>query len=153
MGILYRYSPTAQALIDAAKARGVTLTLVYTNLAYVAGQPQDRFDVNFNTITWDPFVWVRGHNSDQSVYELAPIMLLAHELVHAGHGDDPTYQGADSEALVMQIANQIALEVNANAPSAFPDYNTNRDNHVRDTQHYSTDSASTSFTITRPGCS
>jgi hypothetical protein len=145
---LYQNSPTARALIDAMAARGTDLNLIQANLA--GGGPQARFDSFSNQILWDPFVYVVGVNTDQSQYVLAPIMVLAHELVHAGHADDPAYQGAGSEALVMQVANQIAAEMNAATGSS---YNTTRDSHIHQDRYWTNSPTSTTFSISRPGCS
>jgi hypothetical protein len=80
-------------------------------------------------------------------------MVLAHELVHAGHGGGLSYQFDASEPQVMRIANQIAVEVNANAPSEYPDYDTSRDNHESIARYYNANSIlPDAFTIGRPGC-
>lgn len=147
MDILYNNSPTARAMIDLAAARGVDLHLIMANLT---GQgQQNSFNPNSNTIFWDPFQYAEGTNTDGSTYTLAPIMLLAHEFIHAAYGDDPAYQTAASEPLVMSIANQIAMELNAATGSH---YDTTRDSHVR-TGLYTTGSVtSTTPSIARPGC-
>lgn len=153
MGILQATSQTARQLISEAQARGVTITLAAIDPTAAGGQ-RIEYSQGSNSIIFDPTIYVYGTNHNQTPYELTPIMLLAHELIHAAHGNDPAYQGEASEALVMQISNQIALEINAATPNDFADFNTNRDNHIRDGQGYTTSitAGSVSFSIARPSC-
>lgn len=144
---LYNNSPTARALIDAMRANGTSLNLITASLSGFA--PQARFDSPTNQILWDPFVYIEGTNTNGSTYTMAPIMVLAHELVHAGHAGEAAYQGASSEGLVMQVANQIASELNAATGSS---YDTTRDSHVRSGQFNTTSPTSIIFSIARPGC-
>ncbi len=148
--LLYANSPTARQMMDAAAVHGVYIQVVQIDPALAGGQPRDRFYPETGAITWDPFVYARGVNQNGSPWELSPIMLLAHELVHAAHRYNPAYQGEDSEAVVMALANQIAAEMNAAIPNS--NYNTNRDNHIRLAQHYSSSVTAASFTIARPSC-
>lgn len=147
LSLLYIHSPTARALIDTMGANGTALNLITASLTGLGAQA--RFDHINNQVTWDPFVYTEGTNIDGSTYTLAPIMVLAHELVHAGHAGDPAYQLDGSETLVMQIANQIAAELNEATGS---NYDTTRDSHVRDRLRNTTSPTSTFFSIARPGC-
>ena len=147
LSLLYIHSPTARALIDTMGANGTALNLISASL-YDFG-PQARFDHINNQITWDPFWAFGGVNTNGSSYTIAPIMVLAHELVHAGHAGDPAYQLASSETLVMQIANQIPAELNAATGS---NYNTTRDSHVRTEQYRTTSPTSIVYSLARPGC-
>lgn len=144
---LYANSDTARTMIDLAAARGADLNLIMANNT---GQGQQNgFDPATNTIYWDAFQYVEGVNINGSPYALSPIMLLAHELIHAAYGDDPAYQSVAGEALVMSLANQIAAEMNASTGSHF---NTNRDSHVRTGLFTTASITSTVFSIARPGC-
>lgn len=58
-------------------------------------------------------------------------------------------QGEASEPLVMQIANQVAAELNAATGST---YSANRDNHEHTNLYNSTSPTSTTYSIARPGC-
>ena len=145
LDFLYKHSSTAKALIDAIVANGTSLNLISANLAGFGAQ--DSFDKDNNQILWDPFMWITGTNSDGSTYNENPMMLLAHELIHAGHASDPLYQGSASETLVMSIANQIAAEINSSAGTHF---DTSRDNHDGQ-RNYTTSPTSTLFSIARPG--
>lgn len=127
-------------------ASGTNLNLIAASLVDVG--PQASFDAGNNQVLWDPFVYVEGANSDGYTYKLAPIMVLAHELVHAGNASNPAYQTPSSEALVMQIANQIAKEMNSATGS---NYETKRDSHEGKTYN-TTSPTSTIFSISRPGC-
>jgi hypothetical protein len=143
LALLYKYSPTAHALIDAAA--GITLDLFVANITG-EGQ-QDGFYPNTDQLYWDPFEVVEGTNSDGSTYIESPIMLLAHELVHAAHASDPTWQDANSETTVIGVANQIAREMNAATGS---NYDTSRDTEVRTQLYYTTAPTSTLYSIARP---
>ena len=147
LNLLYGNSPTARALIDAMVANGTGLNLITASLS--GSGAQARFDTSTNQVLWDPFVYVQGSNVDGSTYTLAPIMVLAHEIVHAGHAGDPAYQGHGSESLVMQIANQIAAELNAATRST---YDTTRDSHERTGLYNTTSPTSITFSLVRPGC-
>jgi hypothetical protein len=144
---LYANSSTARSLMERAVAYGVTLNLIKANLAGYTSRLS--YDPASNTISWDPYVFVVGKNADGSDYVLTPIMLLAHEFVHAGNDNDPAYQYNASEPVVMQIANQIAAEMNASTGSSF---NTNRDVHARLNQYHTDSPTSSIISIVRPGC-
>ena len=149
--LLYNNSATARALIDQANLLGTDgLHINIITASLLGNGPQDVFD-HAHTIYWDPFQYVTGTNTNGTSYEISPIMLLAHELVHAGHAGDPAYQDEASEALVMSIANQIAAEMNAATGSH---YDTTRDSHIRDQNglHYTSLVTSTVLSIARPGC-
>jgi hypothetical protein len=148
---LYRGSATAKGLIDTAKAKYVGLELIKTDVSVVGGTPHNRFDWEFtNNIQWDPFVAIKGVNSNGSTYYVSPIMALAHELVHAAHVNEAEWQGNDSEAKVMVVTNKIAKEVNLSTGSG---YDTSRDNHSRASEYYvSSIRGSTIQALTRPGC-
>lgn len=148
LNLLYNNSATARGLIDTLVTNGTDLNLFRQNLT---GGGSSRYDEMFgnNHILWDPFVVIQGENSDGSLWTLAPIMVLAHELVHAAHRGDPTWQGHGSEHLVIPIANQIAAEMNAATGSS---YGTTRDTHTHNTLWYTPSTTSTGFTIARPGC-
>jgi hypothetical protein len=147
LDLLYALSATARALIDSAAGRGVALVLIRSN--FIDLGPQATFDQINNEILWDPFFVIEGVNSDGSAYKLAPIMVLAHELVHAGYASDPMYQGRDSESRVMPIANQIAAELNAATGGR---YETRRDNHESTSRYNSHSATSSEYSIVRPGC-
>ena len=136
-------------MMDAAIAKQVYIIIVQIDPALIGGQDRIRFEPATGAITWDPFIYVDGFNTDGTPYSVSPIMLLAHEFVHAAYRDDPAYQGPDSEPLVMQIANQIAAEMNAATNS---NYNTDRNNHVRDGQYNTNSVTSTHLSIVRPAC-
>jgi len=87
LDLLYNNSATARALIDAMAANGTVLNLITAHLSGVGAQA--RFDPPTNQVLWDPFLVALGNNTDGSPYTMAPIMVLAHELVHAGHAGDP----------------------------------------------------------------
>lgn len=143
---LYDNSPTARALIEAAAANGVTINLFTAHTSGYSAQP--RFESG--VIHWDPFFVIKGTNTNGTEYILAPIMILAHELVHAGHGGESAYQGPSSEPLVMALANQIASEMNAATGTS---YDTTRNSHVPTQRFYTQSSTSTTYSIARPGCS
>jgi hypothetical protein len=148
LALLYKYSPTAHELIDTIVANGTKLNLITASLGGLGGQ--DIFSIPQNQILWDPFMAVQGRNLDGSLYTESPLMLLAHELVHAGHPSDSAYQGPESETLVMQIANSIAAEMNAATGS---NYDTTRDNHDlgSDGHRYNvTSPTSTNYSLVRP---
>jgi hypothetical protein len=147
LDFLYANSATARALIDTMAANGVTLSLADFNNSGFGARAE--FSGANNLVAWDPFQVATGVNSNGTVYVLAPIMILAHELVHAGHPNDPAYQGAASEPLVMSIANRIAAELNA---ATGRNYEDDRDNHER-TGLYDTDSPfSSTYSIAPPNC-
>ncbi|HEY0012451.1 MAG TPA: hypothetical protein VGB79_06310 [Allosphingosinicella sp.] len=143
---LYDNSPTARALIEAAVAAGVDLNLFTAHTSGSGAQPRFKDGV----IHWDPFFAISGTNTDGSEYTLTPIMILAHELVHAGNAGNPAYQLNPSEPLVMTIANQIAREMNAATGS---NYDTTRDSHEGPERFYTVSSTSETPAIARPGCS
>jgi hypothetical protein len=145
--LLYNNSATARALIDAAGDNGVVINLVLTNPSGFGARPQ--YDPMTNMISWDAFQYQEGLNSDGSRWAISPIMILAHELVHAANSGNPAYQGAASEALVISIANQIAREINQATGSNF---DTTRDTHSRNYQGHTNSITGTTFTIQRPGC-
>lgn len=149
MNLLYNNSPTARQMMDVALVHGVQLQVIQVNLSQVGGQGNNRFDPVTGIITWDPFLVAVGNNLNNSPYTLSPIMMLAHEFVHAAHRYNPAYQTETSEPLIMAIANQIAIEMNAATGSS---YNTNRDNHIRTGQHYTHSPTSTMFSVIRPDC-
>lgn len=141
---LYGTSRTARDLIDRAIALGINLRLI--DIDYSGFGVRDEF--SGTTILWDPFSYVFGKNSDGTEYNISPLMLLAHELVHAGNAGNPAFQGFDSEPSVIPIANQIAREVNA---ATGLNFNTTRDRHGG--EYRQTNSIkSTVFSITEPGC-
>jgi hypothetical protein len=145
LALLYKYSPTAHDLIDAIAANGTKLNLITANLT---GQgQQDWFNPTTNQILWDPFEVVQGTNLNGTTYTESPMMLLAHELVHAAHANDPTWQGDTSEPRVMPIANQIASEMNHATNS---NYDNSRDNYVRTGLYDTTSPSSILYSIARP---
>jgi hypothetical protein len=113
LDLLYQNSPTARSLIESAKSNNVGIHIIQINPALAHGQQLNQFDYGNGIIYWDPFVYITGFNTDGSTYTLTPIMLLAHELVHAGYRFDPAWQGHDSEWQVIPLANVIAQEMSA----------------------------------------
>lgn len=146
---LSQYSPTARALMQAAIASGTKLQLIRASNSGLGRQTE--YDPSANVIYWDPFQGARGFNSDNSLYVLAPIMILAHELVHAGNRHDPRFLHRASEPLVMPIANQIAREMNASPHGS--NYATFRDNHDATSLFYTESSTSAVQRDDRPSCS
>jgi Effector protein len=146
-------SATARELLATAQSRDVGLELIVAGSR--DGEEQTRYYHTSDTITWDPFQSVWGLNQDGSMYELSPVMTLAHELAHAAFDHAPT---TDSERIAvetvaMNIANQIAREINAALGTTF---DTSRDNHSsRGSFVVSSVSgvSETHFRLTRPGCS
>jgi hypothetical protein len=149
LDLLYEKSETARGLMDAAIARQVSITIIQIVPDLRIGQANNRFNPATGEITWDPFVYVRGVNTDGTPYTLTPIELLAHEFVHAAFRENPAYQTPDSEPLVMSIANQIAAELNA---AMGTNYSTDRNNHERTGQFYSSSVTSADLSIARPAC-
>lgn len=145
-------SATARELLAAAQSRDVGLELIVGGSR--DGGERTRYYHTSDTITWDPFQSVAGQNFDGSSYELSPVMTLAHELVHAAHDHAPTTQAEliAFEIVAMQVANQIARELNAVLGTSF---NTTRDNHAsQHTYHVSRVAgvSATAYVIARPGC-
>lgn len=126
------------------------MQIIQHNAAQQSGQDNNRFDPITGVITWDPFLAAFGNNLNGSPYSQSPIMALAHELVYGAHRYNPAYQGADNEAIIMQITNQIATEMNAATQSS---YSTDRDNDVRTHQGDVTSVTSAEYSIgSRPAC-
>ena len=120
---LYNGSRTARDLMDNAFAPGVQLDIFKWNPT----NPTQVDEYANRNISWDPFLMASGTNSNGSAYVQSSEMALAHEFVHAGNWNDPSFQGYNSEAAVMAVENKIASELNA---SYGLNYQTNRDNHV-----------------------
>lgn len=142
---LYDNSPTARALIKAAAAAGVSINLFTANLDGSGLQPGFEGSV----IDWDPFQGISGFNTNGTPYALTPIMILAHELVHAGNAGNPAFQGANAELVTIAVSNQIASEMNA---ATGQNYNTNRDSHQANRAFRTQSSTSATPIATRPGC-
>lgn len=144
---LYENSPTARGLIDAAATRGTSISLIQANIAGFGSQ--NRFDPPTNTIFWDPFLGFSGTNNDATTYTQTPIIILAHELIHAAYPDDPRYRHGGSEDLVLPLANQIAREMNAVGYN----FDTSRNTHSEGRRQFKVSSISSSVeSIIRPGC-
>lgn len=143
---LYNNSQTARMMIDTMANQGTNIFLVKD----ISGdQEYIGYDPALNHIRWDPFVSLRGTNSDGSEFDLSPLMVLAHELVHASLRGQPLMA---SETHAMQIANQIAQEVNTSTGSSF---NTNRNVYETSFQFYVNSiekSGIGNFELVRPGC-
>jgi hypothetical protein len=90
---------------------------------------------------------VKGFNLNGTASVEAPLMLLAHEIVHAGHAADPGWQTPSAETTVIAVANQIATEINAATGSHF---DTTRDNEIRSELWDTDKSTSTVPSIVRP---
>jgi hypothetical protein len=145
---LYGASATAKQLIDTLVAKGTALDLIVANLA--GGGPQDGFAwQSTKYIDWDPFVGVTGTNSDGSTYTESPMMLLAHELVHAAYFPDMAYEGESSEPLVMSISNQIATEVNSSLGTHYDPTRETHETGPNGGQFWTTSPTSTTPSIVR----
>jgi hypothetical protein len=142
---LYDNSPTARALIEAAAANGVNINLIRAALDGSGVQPGFQAGV----IDWDPFQGISGFNTNGTRYELTPIMILAHELVHVGNVGNPAFEGANAELVAISVSNQIASEMNA---ATGQNYNRNRDLHRADRAFRTESSTSATPVATRPGC-
>lgn len=146
LNFLYTHSQTARMMIDTMANQGTRISLF---VEIPGGSEAISYDPGTNQINWDPFVAFQGTNSDGSGFDLSPLMVLAHELVHASLRGQPLM---NSETHAMQVANQIAQEVNASTGSSF---NTNRNTYETSSQFYVNSiekSGTNNFELTRPGC-
>jgi hypothetical protein len=134
-------SPTAAAMIQAAKDSFVRIELIRTDAT--SGVTEDGYANGTKTIYWDPFSAASGQNSNGSFYAESPTMALMHEIAHWAN---PSL----SEADIMRFTNEIAREMNTNLGT---NYGTNRDNHTG-SYYIVTDTDSTSWDLAnhRPGC-
>ncbi len=110
---LYKNSPTARGLIDQMVANGTKI-----DASDLDNEKHGRKAGFANAvITWDPFQGLTGPNgSPQSSYTHAPIIVLAHEIAHAALRMNP---GPESESKAIELANQIAAELNAASGSSY----------------------------------
>jgi hypothetical protein len=144
LDFLYDNSATAKALIDKITASGTKIVTVDSDGSGTGARPL--YDPDTNTILYDPFLAIPGTNSNNTTYTEAPVMVLAHEIVHAAN---PGLKGVEAEKLAMEIANKIAAELNAKTGKNF---STNRDTH-KSGDPFSVGSPFSIFvSIVKPGC-
>lgn len=144
---LFNGSPTVQRYMELAHSFGVTISLFRSD--YTDFGATDEFIANRSgsggVINWDPFSTGNGRNIVGSFYSESPIMLLAHELVHAG---DTALRGPASENAVIAIVNAIAAEMNMSTGSHYETTRTVHDGKLSMTDNIHSQTAS----ITRPDC-
>lgn len=133
-------SPTASAIIAAAKSNSVNIIIV--NVQDSDGYDDVFYNNSTKTIYWDPFAAASGTNSyNGEGYAEAPTMTLMHELVH---WSNPTL----SEFDVIRITNEIAREMNSSGSSFY----VNRSDHAGQGYYTVNDTDSSTYNLVRPGC-
>lgn len=120
---------TGRDLINRVAANGTSISLIVAQLS----QSDIAFDSATNRIEWDPYVALTGLNYNGSEYRIAPLLVLAHELVHAANKGKPE---EGDEQLAIDTANAIARELNTSGDPFGRQYNTDGTDYTPATSFY-----------------
>jgi hypothetical protein len=142
LDFLYNNSPTARVLIDQMAAQGTRIDardLPNSDFS-------DRASYSNGAIYWDPYQGLTGSNGQGGTFTHAPILVLAHEIVHAALRTDVS---PAAEQKATELTDQIARELNASTGS---DFGSQRINYGPGTLFDVESSFSYRLSITPVGC-